>query len=80
MIVSFSVSNFRSIRDEICLDFRATTDKTLRDYYVYELPKPKTRILKMAMIYGANASGKTNILFALDFLRDFVLQTGVDKE
>ncbi len=80
MIVKFSVQNFRSIREEICLDFRATSDKTLEEYYVYELPKPKTRILKMAMLYGANASGKTNILLALYFLRSFVLRTGMEKE
>lgn len=80
MIVTFSVQNFRSIRQEICLDFRATSDKTLEDYYVYELPKPKTRILKMAMLYGANASGKTNILLALEFLRSFVLRTNLEKE
>ncbi len=80
MIISFSVQNFRSIREKITMDFNASSDKHLEEYFVYEIPKPKMRILRMAMIYGANASGKTNILKALDFLRDFVLSPVSDKD
>lgn len=72
MIITFSVQNFRSIRDKITLDFNASSDKHLEEYFVYEVAKPKLRILRLAMIYGANASGKTNILKALDFLREFI--------
>jgi len=72
MIITFSVQNFRSIRQKITLDFRASSDNHLEEYFVYEIPKPKVRILRMAMIYGANASGKTNILKALEFLREFI--------
>jgi AAA15 family ATPase/GTPase len=79
MIVSFSVQNIRSIREKVTLDFRATTDKHQEEYFVVELPKPKMRILKVAMIYGANASGKTSILLALDFLRKLVLEPLQDK-
>ncbi|HHV36740.1 MAG TPA: AAA family ATPase [Candidatus Cloacimonetes bacterium] len=79
MIISFSVENFRSIRNKICLDFRATADDHLEEHLVVEIPKPKLRILKMAMIYGANASGKTNILMALDFLRELTLSPLKDK-
>lgn len=79
MIISFSVQNFRSIREEITLDFRATSDKHQEQYFIVEIPKPKMRILKMAMIYGANASGKTSILLALDFLRKLVLEPLQDK-
>lgn len=79
MIISFSVENFRSIREKICLDFRATSDTHLEEHLVVEIPKPKLRILKMAMIYGANASGKTNILLALDFLRELVVSPQTNK-
>ncbi|PKN78760.1 MAG: Abortive infection protein [Candidatus Cloacimonetes bacterium HGW-Cloacimonetes-1] len=79
MIISFSVQNFRSIRDKVTLDFRATSDKHQEEYFVVDIPKPKMRILKMAMIYGANASGKTSILMALDFLRGLVLKPIQDK-
>ncbi len=79
MIISFSVQNFRSIREKITLDFRATSDKHQQEYFVVDIPKPKMRILKMAMIYGANASGKTSILLALDFFRKMVLEPLQDK-
>ena len=79
MIVRFSVQNFRSIRDKVTLDFRATSDKHQEEYFVVEIPKPKMRILKMAMIYGANASGKTSLLLALDFMRKLVLEPLQDK-
>ncbi|HLW10618.1 MAG TPA: AAA family ATPase, partial [Fermentimonas sp.] len=81
MIITFSVKNFRSIRDKVCLDFRATSDKTLSEYYIHEIEKPKLRVVKMAMIYGKNASGKTNILLALSYMRKFVLQREkIEKE
>ena len=80
MIISFSVQNFRSIREKITLDFRASSDKHHEEYFVYEIPKPKLRVLRMGMIYGANPSGKTNILKALDFLEQIVLSTVSDKD
>ncbi|NDK09109.1 AAA family ATPase, partial [Candidatus Gracilibacteria bacterium] len=63
--------NFLSFKDEVVFSFEATSDKYLEDYYVAE-PEPGVRILKMAMIYGANASGKSNVLHAFDFVRSFV--------
>lgn len=79
MIISFSVQNFRSIREKVTLDFRATTDKHQQEYFVVDIPKPKMRILKMAMIYGANASGKSNVLLALSFLRFIILNDPENK-
>ena len=71
MIIKFSVSNFGSIRDEQTLSFEADKSVTLEDYYVVNYSGH--RLLKLALIYGANASGKTSVLRALDFLRDLVI-------
>ena len=62
MIIDFTVSNFRSIKEPQTISFEATDDKHLEDYYVVE--KGGYRLLKMATIIGANASGKSNILLA----------------
>lgn len=62
MIIDFTVSNFRSIKEPQTLSFEATDDKHLEDYYVVE--KGGYRLLKMATIIGANASGKSNMLQA----------------
>ena len=72
MIINFSVQNFGSIKDKQTLSFEADKSKHLEDAYVINFGKQ--RILKLALIYGANASGKTTILKALDFLRDIVLE------
>jgi AAA15 family ATPase/GTPase len=70
MIIDFSVQNFGSIKDKQTLSFEADKSTQLEDYYV--IKAGKYRLLKLALIYGANASGKTTILRALDFLRALV--------
>ena len=65
MIIDFTVSNFRSIKEPQTISFEATDDKHLEDYYVVE--NGDYRLLKMATIIGANASGKSNILQAYEF-------------
>ncbi|BDD02479.1 ATP-binding protein [Persicobacter psychrovividus] len=71
MIVNFKFSNFKAVKEEVCLSFEATKSEELEDYYVCK--KGNKRILKMALIFGANASGKTTILEALEFVRQLVL-------
>jgi len=71
MLINFSVQNFGSIKDRQTLSFEADKDKHLEDYYV--IHTNGLRLLKLALIYGANASGKTTILKALDFLCSLVL-------
>lgn len=69
MIINFSVENFGSIKEKQTLSFLADKSNHLEDYYIIE-PIKGLRLNKLALIYGANASGKTTILKALDFLRD----------
>ena len=73
MIIDFSIKNFGPIKDEVTLSFEASNDKKLNDYYVVE-PIKGVRLLKMILIYGSNASGKTTVLKALDLLRDLVIK------
>jgi AAA15 family ATPase/GTPase len=72
MLLEFSVKNFLSYKEKMTLSFEATKDKTLEEYYCYKINE-KTRVLKLGIIYGANASGKTNILKAIDFIRKAVI-------
>ena len=71
MIVNFSIQNFGSIKDKQTLSFEADASKHLEDTYVVHTAGK--RLLKLALIYGANASGKTTVLKALDFLRYLVV-------
>lgn len=71
MILDFTISNFRSIREPQTISFEATKDTHLEDYYVVK--KGDYRILKMAIILGANASGKSNIVKAFGMLTELIL-------
>lgn len=77
MIINFSLDNFGSVRDKQILSFEAESSTQLEEYYI--IHKAGFRLLKLAMIYGANASGKTTIIKALDFLRDLVLEPAEKK-
>lgn len=72
MILEFKIKNFLSFKDEQTISFEATSDKTLEDYFVSEI-KPGIKVLKFGVIYGPNASGKTNLLSAFDFVRHMAL-------
>lgn len=78
MIAEFKVKNFLSIKEEQCLSFEASADPNWKDEYTIEV-KEGVRLLKLAMIYGANASGKTNILIALSYFRDLMTDIPKDK-
>ena len=67
MIQDFYVENFMSFGERQYVSFEATSDKTYLDELTVEV-KPGVRLLKTAIIYGANASGKSNLLFAIQTL------------
>ena len=75
MILQFSVSNYRSFRTLHTLNLAASSqDKTLPDNCITtDLPSlAGKRWIKGVALYGANASGKTTILEALETLADMV--------
>ena len=60
MIVKFSITNYGPIRERQTLSFEAEKSEHLEEYYVINVAGH--RILKSAILFGPNASGKTNIL------------------
>ena len=60
------------------LSFEADKSKDLESYHVVELA-PDVKLLKLAVIYGANASGKSNIIKVCDFIRSFITCTPLNK-
>lgn len=70
MIQELKVSNFLSFKEEVTFSFEATKDTTFQEYQVVEVA-PGVRLLRFAMLYGANASGKSNLLKAFAFLYEF---------
>jgi len=75
MLIEFKVSNYRSIREEQTFSLvAANSDKELPSCVIErDLPGLSgVRFLKGAAIYGANASGKSNFIEAVNFLAEFV--------
>lgn len=77
MIVKFSIQNFGSIKDKQTLSFEADKSIHLDDYYIIE--NDGLRLLKLGLLFGSNASGKTTILKALEFFKNIVLLPSVQK-
>lgn len=77
MIINFSLQNFGSVKDKQTLTFEADKSDHLENSYI--IHTNGLRLLKIALIYGANASGKTTILKALEFLRDIILEPETKK-
>jgi len=81
MVLEFKVSNFRSFKTEQVFSFVAETTKS-KPNNVFEAQLPKgtsVRLLKSAVIYGANASGKSNFLQAFYALRRLVTTSDSNK-
>lgn len=78
MIAEIKFKNMFSFRDEAILSFEADKSKDLESYHVVELA-PDVRLLKLAVIYGANASGKSNIIKVCDFIKSFITNTPLNK-
>lgn len=77
MIQELHIKNFLSFKDEVVFSFEAAKDPTFEDYQVVEVA-PGVRLLRFALVYGGNASGKSNLLNAFDFLNDFWFSTKKD--
>lgn len=70
MIQEIKIKNVLSFKEETIFSFEATNDKFAEDSQVVTINE-NTRLLRFAIIYGYNASGKTNFLRVFDFLSYF---------
>lgn len=76
MLLEFRCSNFKSIKEEIRFSMIAGKDNTSEELLkVYN----NFRVLRSAVIYGANGSGKSNFINALLFICNLV-QTSISYQ
>jgi AAA15 family ATPase/GTPase len=80
MIIDFTVSNFRSIKDEQTFSLYTESIGTHLPENVCYPAGDKIGVLKAGGLYGANASGKSNLLLALEALRYIVNESGDLKD
>ncbi|MBI4493239.1 MAG: ATP-binding protein [Chloroflexi bacterium] len=77
MLVEFSVTNFRSIQARQTLNMVASADTAHRQHNVSPGKGRDLRLLRSAAIYGPNAAGKSNLLRALETLRQLVQNSAI---
>lgn len=77
MLLEFRVCNFRSIRDEQVLSLAASpSDKGLAETNLAPTGlKSLPSAVRSAVVYGPNASGKSTLLFALNYMRAMVMES-----
>ena len=77
MLLQFYFSNFRSFEEESVLDMRASR---ISEYPGHVCDIGNDHVLPVAAIYGANASGKSNVYEAFDFMRQYVMYSFMLEE
>ena len=74
MILEFCITNYLSIKEEQKISFIATSlkENTIEPNMLFKVGDTELSLLRSAVIYGANASGKSNVLKALAFYKKFI--------
>lgn len=82
MLLQFSIRNYRSFKEKATLSFIASNydRETREDDNLYTDDQFGLRILKSAVVYGANASGKSKLLEALSFMQYFVISSSKESQ
>jgi AAA15 family ATPase/GTPase len=73
MLIEFTIGNYLSFKDKITLSLKSTSIKEFSTSNVIE--NERHSLLKSAVIYGANSSGKSNLIKALSKMRQLVLSS-----
>lgn len=83
MLIEFSVGNYRSFKEQVTFSMVAANlvakDKKLDENNVFEVDD-ELKLLKSAAIYGANASGKSNLAKALGFMKWFMINSSKETQ
>ncbi len=83
MLIAFNVKNFRSFKDAASFSMVAANlkskNKRIDEDNLFAVDRSHS-LLKSAVIYGANASGKSNLIKALSFMRFFVLKSASESQ
>ena len=79
MLLGFSVKNYKSFKDKMTFSMLAASKQKGLDYSVVskKVGSKIYKILSSAIVYGPNASGKTNIIGALDTLKHIILRGNI---
>lgn len=78
MLIEYSVSNYKSFKDRAVLSLMASSIKDLEDEAI--IPLERVTLLKGAVVYGSNGSGKSNLLNSLAFMKWLVVYSSRESQ
>lgn len=78
MLLEFTIGNYKSFKDVKTFSMVATSIKEYQDDNTFIANKH--RLLKSSFLYGANASGKSNLFNAISFMKSFVFSSAKDTQ
>lgn len=78
MIVAFKTGNYKTFKEKVSLNLRGASISKITDAHVIDAGKFK--LLKSAAIYGPNASGKSKLLEAMQFMQQFVINSSKNTQ
>ena len=74
MLIDFTVGNFLSFKNKVAISMIASSISGHESTNIFKAGKMK--LLKSAVVYGANASGKSNLIKAMSFMKNFINESG----
>lgn len=80
MIINLSIKNFYSIRDEAVLDFVAEEKGHMQTMNNNLIEFNDDKFIKVIGIFGSNAAGKSNIIKAMEWCRQFILTSHINAD
>ena len=76
MLLEFQIENYLSFKEKANLSMLASSSATSKKELIDSvIDAGKYKVLSSAAIYGANASGKSNFLSAIHFMRNFIMDS-----
>ena len=78
MLLELTIGNFKSIKKNVTLSMVASTLKEHKNTHTFNTSKYS--LLKSALIFGANASGKSNLVKGISFMKNFVISSAKDTQ
>lgn len=72
MLIQFNFKNFKSFRDDTSLDMTATS---ITEHPYNLINSGDEKYIKTAAIYGANASGKSSVIEAFEFMKHWIVNS-----
>lgn len=79
MLIAFEFENFRSFRERQVFSLLASTGKELTSNVIPVSGKPNFRVLRSCILYGANASGKSNFISAIRAAKQLIIDSAVKQ-